>query len=49
MTKPLPHEEMLELAERREKENAFNALDRLYDENDETLRRLAMNESGGVE
>ena len=45
MTKPLTYEEMRELAERREKENAFNALDRLYAENDEALRRLAMNES----
>ena len=45
MTKPLTYEEMLELAEKREKENAFNALDRLYAENDEALRRLAMNES----
>ena len=45
MTKPLTYEEMRELAEKREKENAFNALDRLYAENDEALRRLAMNES----
>ena len=45
MTKPLTYEEMRELAERREKENAFNALDRLYAENDEALRRLAINES----
>jgi hypothetical protein len=45
MTKQLTYEEMRELAEQREKENAFNALDRLYDENDEALRRLAMNES----
>ncbi len=45
MTKPLTYEEMREIAEQRERENAFNALDRLYDENDEALRRLAMNES----
>ncbi len=45
MTKPLTYEEMRELAEQRERENAFNALDRLYDENGEALRRLAMNES----
>ena len=45
MTKPLTYEEMIEIAEQREKENAFNALDRLYAENDEALRRLAMNES----
>ena len=45
MTETNPtYEEMIEIAEQREKENAFKALDRLYDENDEALRRLAMNE-----
>ena len=37
-------DDMFDIANQREKENAFNALDRLYAENDEALRRLAMSE-----
>jgi len=40
--KELTHEEMLEEAERREKERkALDALDKLYDENGDALQRLA--------
>ena len=40
--KNLTHEEMLEIAERREKERkALDALDKLYDENGDALQRLA--------
>ena len=40
-SKPLTYEEMIKIANQREKELAFEALDRLYDENGEALRRLA--------
>jgi hypothetical protein len=43
--KQLTHEEILEIATQREKENAFKALDRLYNENGEALRRLATEDS----
>jgi hypothetical protein len=43
-SKPLTYEEMREIANQRERENAFAALDRLYEENGEALRRLAMSE-----
>ena len=42
MNKELTHEEMLEIAAQREAENkALEALDKLYQENDNGMKRLA--------